>query len=360
MASISTTIKRTLLMARRRAIAAAFGLVVAVGLTVAGAQVRGIACETPPKDQFSVVRTGDDFYQNDDWLGSWHKPDQHEYFKKYHRKELYANVVYHTDEFGRRRTVQGRDDWRRFAMFAPCSFSFGDGVNDDETLPSQFAEQVAGEKIAVYNYGVNAWGPNNLLALMTDPRFPAGIPEKQGFVIYSFVGDHIERVIGRRSFLTLNRKLSIPHYVEARDGTLRRTGMVNAAHPAHDTIWDIVADRLGLIGTLFDDWPLGLTQRMRQLTARLIAASQAEFAKRFDAQGFFVLFYPGESTLKPMETALARNGVRWLDYSEAFPYDRETDNVYFQPDGHPTALAYRVIAEKLAADLRELGVLAKK
>jgi hypothetical protein len=357
MSSISLKIRRALHVARRPALAVLFGLFVAAGVTAMVARVHGVRHEPLAENDFLVVPSGGAFYEHDDWLGSRHVADSYLYFKKYYRKKLYAQVVCHTDELGRRRTVQERENWTRFAIFAPCSFSFGDGVLDEETLPSQFARQVAGDGIAVYNYGVNAWGPNNLLALLTDPRFPAGIPEKRGFLIYSFIDPHVNRAIAQRSFLAANRNYSCPHYVVARDGTLRRKGLVSAAHPAYDSIWEIVADRLGLIGTFYRDWPERLKPEHFLLTARLIAESQAEFAKLFDAQGFFVVFYPSCAIVESMKPALDRYHVRYLDYTDATPCDRFTGSVYLQPDGHPTAATYRVIAARLAADLAELGVI---
>jgi len=357
MALIPIPLKRGLLIVRRRLLAVGFGLLAAIGLAVAVAHVEGEVREPPGRAKFANYPNRHAFHARDEWLGLRINPNENQVYKKYYRDTLYATAVYNSDDYGRRRTVQDGDDWSSFAMFAPCSFAFGDGVNDDETLPSQFAQRVAGKKIDVYNYGVCSWGPNNLLALLTDPRFPPGVREKRGFLVYTYIDDHLERASLRRSFLATTSGLRVPHYVATRDGGLARQGLVDLAHPPHDTFWEIVADRLGLIGTLFSDWPVRLTDRERRFAARLVSQCRVEFEKRFDSQGFFVIFFPGSNTVNVMRPLLEQGGIRCLDYTAVAPYDADKEAVYFQPDSHPTALAYRVIADKLAADLKEQRVI---
>lgn len=47
------------------------------------------------------------------------------------------------------------------------SFTFGEGVNQNETLPAQFS-RLSNKNVIVNNYGFHGWGPNSSLMLLRD------------------------------------------------------------------------------------------------------------------------------------------------------------------------------------------------
>jgi len=56
--------------------------------------------------------------------------------KQYNDGEIIYNANYTTDKLSRRLTpVDSPDQRDKFAVFFGCSFTFGDGLNDEETLP---------------------------------------------------------------------------------------------------------------------------------------------------------------------------------------------------------------------------------
>jgi hypothetical protein len=55
---------------------------------------------------------------------------------KYHGNQFLYDVVYHTDEFGRRRTPEPIASPDHFIAFFGCSYTFGEGVAESETLPA--------------------------------------------------------------------------------------------------------------------------------------------------------------------------------------------------------------------------------
>lgn len=74
-------------------------------------------------------------------------------------------------------------------VFLGCSFTFGSGINDNETLPYQ-----AGEigNIASLNLGGSGWGTHHVYQLFTHKYNTIPDTAKRVFV-YSFIPDHVVR-----------------------------------------------------------------------------------------------------------------------------------------------------------------------
>ncbi len=333
-------------------IALALGAVVAVGLVSAAKRVVAYV------PSFMTV-IGQRFEQRDDWLGCNQRANAELRIRFRDGLPGDPDVVQRTDEFGRRVTVQpAENEYRSFALFAVDSMVYGINVADDETIPSFFAEVIGGKKIKVYNYAVPGWGPGNFLALMTDPRFPPGIAERQGFVIYFFFDCHIDRAAGW-PFLTDLHLRPYPRYVPTEDGKLQRAGMyAEGKKSAGD------GAKFGRAGpSHFDVFSDGVLWRAsdaahRRLTVRILAQAKAEFEKRFNSQGFFTVFLHEQSRSRPMAASLTELGIHCLDLRGLLdgrcggePCIQKIDNT------HPTASGNCVVATKLAEELAKFDVL---
>jgi hypothetical protein len=77
-------------------------------------------------------------------------------------------------------------------VFFGCSFTFGEGLNDDETLPQAFADSL-GRKERVLNLGFSGYGPQHFLRELQSGIFDSVIgPQPRLFVFLTSAG-HAER-----------------------------------------------------------------------------------------------------------------------------------------------------------------------
>lgn len=105
------------------------------------------------------------------------------------------NATYRTDEFRRRLTPSGAVGRKsRFIALFGCSFTFGIGVNDDETMAHYLGK--LDPEARPYNYGVGAWGPHQVLSLVKSRNLRSEIAEPQGVGLYVMLEDHVRRAIG--------------------------------------------------------------------------------------------------------------------------------------------------------------------
>src|ERR1700683_2141885 len=80
-------------------------------------------------------------------------------------------------------------------VFFGCSFMFGHGVEDDQTLPYYFVREARGT-FEGFNFAGDGWGPHQMLREIETGfvRRVAGTPD---LAIYEAIPDHLRRVAGR-------------------------------------------------------------------------------------------------------------------------------------------------------------------
>jgi hypothetical protein len=131
-------------------------------------------------------------------IGSLPIPNSATVFKEFVDGRLIADVTYTIDANGLREipaSVQGRA--RKVAFFG-CSFMFGHGVENDQTLPYYFVQDSNGA-FEGFNFAGEGWGPHQMLREIENGfvRRVAGTPD---LAIYEVIPDHLRRVAGRASW----------------------------------------------------------------------------------------------------------------------------------------------------------------
>src|SRR5690606_320602 len=102
--------------------------------------------------------------------------------------QVIFDYTYRTDAFHRRRVPAqaGQTTPRtRALLFFGCSYTFGEGVNDGETLPNQFA--LRAPDTAVYNYAFSGYGPHHMLARLESMDIRGEVPEPEAAAVYLFI-----------------------------------------------------------------------------------------------------------------------------------------------------------------------------
>lgn len=121
------------------------------------------------------------------------------------------DVYYSSDKYGRRipSSEMESDSFihKKHAVFLGCSFTFGDGIDDNSTFPFMFQKMHSEYKS--YNYGVSGYGPNQI-SLLFDKRVNSinqtSIPEDSGICVYTYIDDHLNRVYGSSEYLLWGSK----------------------------------------------------------------------------------------------------------------------------------------------------------
>jgi hypothetical protein len=255
------------------------------------------------------------------------------------------DVVYTMDAHGRRVTpaaLGGKD--ALCVLFFGCSFSFGTGIGDEDTLP-WLTSVASGGRHHVHNFSFEGWGPHQMLAALEAGEVESSLDCEPTHAIYVSVHDHVRRVAGRSPWDPHG-----PRFELREDGRLVRNGNFD--------------DRPSLIRS----WPwLGKSEVLRILSehfvptqadfdrfAAVVAESRDRLARRWPGIDFRVLLWDRRWKHEPEYwEGLRRRGLRVDFVSEILPDQREHASRYaISPhDGHPNRTANERIAAWIAREV---------
>jgi len=259
------------------------------------------------------------------------------------------DVVYTLDALGYRMTaVDSTRGRNRFIGFVGCSVTFGEGVQDDETLPYHVGQLTT--RSQPYNYGRRGGGPAETLRMFEERDVTADIRQADGVWVYTFIDDHIERTVGASKVIAWGPWK--PYYEITPDGEAVYLGTFEEVWPWRTKAYRLL-HRSHIVQALHVSLPR-ITDRHLERTAQLITALAASVRRQFPASAFTVVLYPGARRAKAMAQLLKAGGVDVLDYSALFrDARRESPDAPLKipDDGHPTSFAYQLLARALVRDL---------
>jgi hypothetical protein len=253
--------------------------------------------------------------------------------------QLIYDVVYTISDRGVRvtRGNPNGDTW----LFMGCSITFGEGVNDDETLPAYFSAHL-GYQANVVNLGFHGYGPHQMLrSLELDLPRPLlhGVVRQ---VVYQGIGNHAWRAAGHARW-----DLYGPSYALSRDGVTyvgpfrnQLAGSILKVLQKSD-FFQFVLDR-----TLFQ---VRVSDEDIERYARILERSAQLSLKQYGA-GFLVVFRDRDNELsRRILQRLRKTTLQVLVLSEVIPR-RDWAGLRIHPsDGHPKPEFHRKLATALAA-----------
>jgi len=288
------------------------------------------------------------YYMDDPVLGKRMRANNETHVVKQRGGDVAFTATYRTDAYGRRLSpVPDAGPRPYYALFFGCSFAFGVGVEDGETLPAQFGEFAP--EFQPYNYAVGAYGPQHTYLQLQEPGLADQVPQDRGVLFYVFIDHHVLRLIGSMSVVQ-TWGYWLPR-LKLNDGSLQHQGLFGEPRSPADIFRKLIW-RSNMVRALDLDFP-ALNERHLDQLAQVLVASRENAREQFGDLPFYVVIFPEQGTLEGLREALARAG---LDYIDLFTVLRDTPappEAYWLADSHPTAQAHRLVAAALARELAE-------
>ncbi|UYN94957.1 MAG: hypothetical protein KIT25_23565 [Enhydrobacter sp.] len=317
-----------------------------VGLT--GFEVAFGLIDVPPRN-FAVVKVNKpaQWSPYDSVVGYRPKPDTSvEVLATFGDKTVF-HQTYTIEPSGARRTP-GSVPQAPTYLFIGDSFVFGEGLADDETLPSQFAQGLR-TKSHVVNLGVLGYGPNHLVRAMEAGLYDAHVVGKVEAVITWIIPDQLMRVTGDGGWLTLS-----PRYVLEEDGRVRHTGSFlehRLTNPVAGAAY-LARSRVGWVARAMG---ASLQREQTDLYVALLARLKELVEERYKAP--LVLIYqwpdevvPGANDLDHLPTfeSIKALGMKMVSVRQIIGKESRDWHLYAIPhDGHPNARLDALLAKSL-------------
>ena len=272
------------------------------------------------------------------------------YGKKMFLDTTVYSMAYHLDSYGHRFTPNSLVTNEKFAAFLGCSFTFGDGLNDNETIPFYFSKN--SKIFNGYNFGYSGYGPNQALIKLQHDSLNKIITEKDGIGFYVFIHDHINRTIGSMSNFMINKGRAPCFEIEGED--LVYKGLFINVYPRRSSIYKKMGEN-GFCRYFKIGHPFKLGDKHFELTGRVLEEVSKEFQKEFHNNNFYVIMYPSISQEdyeadEKIIKFLKKKNIKYLDYRKLF---NPTTKVYsIHHDNHPTAFANDILTKQMVKDLK--------
>lgn len=241
-------------------------------------------------------------------------------------------------------------------VFFGCSFTIGQGVNDKDTYPYKVG-QMLGTDYQVFNYGFHGYGTHQFLSFLESGRLDPVLKKfSEVHVFFLNIAGHELRSAG---FSVWDR--FGPRYV-LKEGKAVRNGNF---HPL-DTSGVQGFLREEVRKTLYKSWLFRRifdTPRERDRPAMLtlqcaiLERARELLREKKPSATFTVLTYPSaQGNMAQFQAA----GLEVLDTTAFFPQSPSSPQYSIQGDGHPTPLAYTLLAEGLTTFIQHGCVLPQQ
>lgn len=266
-----------------------------------------------------------------------------------------------TDDHSRRTTINSKSEPEMSLVLLGCSFTWGSGVQDEETFASVIAREEPG--LHVYNLGMRGAGPNDVLDDIEEhPNRWDDIKTKKGVVIYSMIAEHFERSscesichIEKQGFFRgrpVANRLTKSRYV-LENGEIVRRGRFSD-EPAYLLTLKRWFFSSRILASFYYVWTRDVLTEDLFPFAKMLEKIMIETKKKTGYE-FYVVFYPDQEfeRLEEFKTILDRLKIPHIDYANVKFDEALGGRSAFAVDGHPSRLGQEAFGRLLLKDLRK-------
>lgn len=264
--------------------------------------------------------------------------------------KLLYDVIYTTNCYGLRvvpHDLTERDEERgknyENAIFFGDSFTYGEGLNDDETLPYLFEELSRG-RYKVYNFGFHGYGPHQMLRIIETGLLEKIVIDQQPMVvIYEALMQHIERVSGKMIW-----DAKVPRYKLSLSGMAEYAGTFTDDPSLQENLKhtkNLSNPKSQLLARLTGT---NRTQEDTKLFVQIVLQVKNLLEKRHKAR-FYVVVWPfGDKDDGKVIDDLKKSGIDVITVDQIFKeYKDPMEKYMIEVDNHPTKLANERLAKYL-------------
>jgi hypothetical protein len=264
----------------------------------------------------------------------------------YKGNELVYDVIYTIEGNGLRISPPyASNDPHHCIVFFGDSFTFGEGVNDHETMP-YLVGKLSGYH--VYNFGFHGYGPHQMLAALQHDVVEIIVECRPRIAIYQALGAHIARSAGLSPWDTHG-----PRYTLLSDGTFKYTGHFDEnATEKSATIISRVGTQIEksfFYKKYFKNRRRSINNRDAKLFLEIVDASRKKFTDIYPGSDFHVILWdksPNDKYNNIVQEGLRNKGINLHLISKILPNFSDRESTYEIPyDKHPNTLAHTYIAQ---------------
>jgi len=276
--------------------------------------------------------------------------------KKYKGKELIYDVKYTINTNGLRlstplKPADSNQNLQPCSLFFGGSYTFGEGVNDFETMP-YFVSQLS--KTKTYNFGFHGYGPHQMLSAIEHDMIDQIVDCSPSVIVYQTLPTHIARSAGRSPWDKHG-----PKYILSQD-SVKYVGAFDDKLNASIKIIKMLLGKSVIYKEYFANRTPANNEKDVKLFLKIVTAARKKIIEKYPESSFHIIFWD-----EPLETeenleinkrileGLKERGLNFHLISNILPnYLTDKSTYEISPhDKHPNALAHRHIAQYIIDEI---------
>jgi hypothetical protein len=300
-----------------------------------GLSVIEICLYRATRSQTIITKTVPDGWRQDAMtIGPLPLPNTTTEFEEFLDGRMIANANYRIDR-NRLREIPAQVQGSPYKVaFFGCSFMFGHGLRDDQTLPYYFIEAARGT-FEGFNFAGEGWGPHQMLREI-ETGFVKQVAGAPALAIYEAIPDHLRRVSGRAPWE------SGPKYNLCQGDGVCYSG------PFHSNFYRIMHHWLEKSCTVrFLEKHLTEPSQPSDIPLFLAVLKRARSLLEESGTEFVIVLWDQNDLARVLLEALRADQFKVITLSSIAPNADHTKNPVTLSDGHPTPAANKVIATYL-------------
>lgn len=240
---------------------------------------------------------------------------------------------------------------KKCVLFFGCSFTFGEGLNDDQAMPYRVGVRTNG-KYRTRNFGFHGYGAHHMLAALE-----SGIVERcerclPAHAVYQALPEHAVRAAGSFSWGRHS-----PRYRLAADGSVRRDGFLDDADSRSPMRRRLKKQLAKSNIAAWSDLRMRFArdEDIERFVA-IVEASERVIREKFPGCRFHVLLWrdsQGDERFRKTLEGLRGAGIEVHKIEDMLPDSASDPQRYVisRHDDHPNALANDLIADYVAREI---------
>lgn len=273
-----------------------------------------------------------------------------------HKKIIYQNAIYTINKDGLRYTPSSNEKSNQCLLFFGDSFTFGEGLNDDETLPYLVGKKTH-HKYKIYNFAYSGYGPQQMLSAIEHGIVDKKIKNcKSTTAIYSGLPDHAKRIAGKLPWQKYDPKYSLVNNEAVYKGSFNGKKVGNS-HPINP--WLMKAQTIVFVHNKIVEQKTVVKEseeaQYEKLYIAILKKTKKLLKQKYNADFIILLWDFGDSEdfqNYAFQRTLRENSFDYYLMSSILPNYSYT--YLRQDDGHPKTLANEFIADFISKKLSRM------
>ncbi len=289
---------------------------------------------------------------------------------KYVNDRILYDITQTIDNDGLRISPKPKKEDSKAILFFGDSFTYGESVSDDETMP-YVTGLATNREFAIYNFGLSGHGPQLMLAQIEYGELDSIVKHKPEFAVYYFIPDNIVRLKGLRGWLVggpqyiMNRKgeivsSSTKKFLLKMNAKLKRSYVYNNLyqHVAKVKVTSNSEFLTNINNTDSNSWGEGedrIDMKLIKTFAGVVDKSRNLLELKYPGIKFHTIYWNDDIGLEDVVIEeLRKKGIITHKVTDILPgsFKYDNKNPYRVPyDGHPTPLAHKIIANYIVQNI---------